>query len=580
MDDRIGMLEQEIRSLIARCGDLELRISALEAHRALGAAPAESLSSHLESPQVPNLESRIPGILALAGRLFIVIGGAYLLRALTDASTFSATIGISLGLMYALVWVAAAGLAAAKGLHPSGIFHGIAGSLIAFPLLWEAVTRFRILRTPWDSWAVAVLTAICLFVACRVRFQVLAWLAVSGAVVTTFALLPGAASMVPGTMLLILLGVVTLWIGYELEWKGLRWLVAIAANLAVFSLTFAALAGHPRESPAAALLVQLFMLGLYLASVAVRTVVRARNVIPFEVFQVVAAFVLGFGGAIYTTRATGIGSTVLGVAALVLGAACYGVAFSFMDRQEGRGRNFHFYTSLALLFSLTGTSLLLHGTALCFTWVSIAVLTSWLGWSHSRVALTLHATLCMVAAALTSHVIRYSISAFTGPATAVGALPSLAQVLVLLGAAACIAWPLPEHTDVNQLWYRMQRLVLTTLLVLGIGGAVIAVGSHFWTGPHTGGMDPGILATARTIVLALSALGLTWMGRTQRFQEWGWLLYPALTVTGLKMLFEDFSNSRPATLFIALAAYGCVLILSPRMRRRSDGSKAPTEAPL
>jgi hypothetical protein len=157
------------------------------------------------------------------------------------------------------------------------------------------------------------------------------------------------------TVFLILLGVATLWIGYELEWKGLRWLVAFAANLAVFSLTFGALAGHPRETPAAAPLVQLLMLGLYLASVAARTLVRACNVTPFEVFQVVAAFVLGFGGAIYTTRATGIGSNVLGIAAVLLGIACYGVAFSFMDRQEGRGRNFHFYTSLALLFSLTGT---------------------------------------------------------------------------------------------------------------------------------------------------------------------------------------------------------------------------------
>jgi len=58
-----------------------------------------------------------------------------------------------------------------------------------------------------------------------------------------------------------------------------------------------------------------------------------------------------------------------------------------------------------------------------------------------------------------------------------------------------------------------------------------------------------------------------WMGRSKRFVEWGWLLYPVLAATGLKILLEDFPRSRPATLFLALAVYGCALIFSPRLRR-------------
>ena len=36
------------------------------------------------------------------------------------------------------------------------------------------------------------------------------------------------------------------------------------------------------------------------------------------------------------------------------------------------------------------------------------------------------------------------------------------------------------------------------------------------------------------------------------------------------MIFEDFRLSHPSTLFVALAAYGCVLILSPRLRRKPN----------
>jgi len=38
-------------------------------------------------------------------------------------------------------------------------------------------------------------------------------------------------------------------------------------------------------------------------------------------------------------------------------------------------------------------------------------------------------------------------------------------------------------------------------------------------------------------------------------------------IVGLKMVVQDFRDSRPATLFIALALYGIALIVAPRLRR-------------
>jgi hypothetical protein len=65
------------------------------------------------------------------------------------------------------------------------------------------------------------------------------------------------------------------------------------------------------------------------------------------------------------------------------------------------------------------------------------------------------------------------------------------------------------------------------------------------------------------------------MGRRSSCREWGWLVYPLLVGIGLKLVTQDFKDSRPATLFIALAIYGAALIVTPRLRRRVD--KAGTQ---
>jgi len=111
--------------------------------------------------------------------------------------------------------------------------------------------------------------------------------------------------------------------------------------------------------------------------------------------------------------------------------------------------------------------------------------------------------------------------------------------------------------------------------VCGLGAIAVTAASSAWGGTAAGYTDAGILATIRTVVLALAAAVLAWAGRQRQFLEWGWLVYPVLALTGIKMLLEDMPQSRPATLFIALAAYGGALIASPRLRRRMPSSAHP-----
>jgi hypothetical protein len=67
---------------------------------------------------------------------------------------------------------------------------------------------------------------------------------------------------------------------------------------------------------------------------------------------------------------------------------------------------------------------------------------------------------------------------------------------------------------------------------------------------------------------------LAWGSRALNLIEGAWLVYPFLTLTGLKFVIEDFRAGTPATLFLSFALYGLALILGPRLCRRSSGASS------
>jgi hypothetical protein len=147
---------------------------------------------------------------------------------------------------------------------------------------------------------------------------------------------------------------------------------------------------------------------------------------------------------------------------------------------------------------------------------------------------------------------------------------SPASLVVLVAVGACWLIPMSPAAESWGAYSRLPRLFIIVALAWSLGGWILAMLAPALSGTPGSGADAGIVATARTSILAAAALALAWAGRRDRFREAGWLLYPVLVAGGLKLLLEDLPHSRPATLFLALAFYGGALIAAPRMGRRGS----------
>jgi len=119
------------------------------------------------------------------------------------------------------------------------------------------------------------------------------------------------------------------------------------------------------------------------------------------------------------------------------------------------------------------------------------------------------------------------------------------------------------------------RFALAVALVWLASGCLVGFLADVAAVSSDGTTNLGSLATVRTGVLAAVTLAVAAISKNERFREWAWLVYPMLVFIGLKMVVQDFKDSRPATLFIALALFGVALIVVPRLRRSARRAASP-----
>jgi len=576
MSDRVAELEARVAVLSEALERLEGRVAAMERSRTPArrtAPPARPDAAAARAADRAELAA-LGGTVTFVGRTLLVLAGAFLLRALTDAGTLSAWAGVTAGLAYAGTWIAIADRAAAHGRRTSAGFHAAAAVVIGFPLLFEAASRFRLLSPAVAAALLAAFTAVALAVAARRRFEALAWLVALGGAATAVALMPFGGRLAPPILYLVALGVAPLWLGYVLDWIWLRWPIAIATNLAVLALVARAMNPRAAEGPGTLLAVELALLAPWLGSIAARTLYLRRPVVLFEVVQTAALLAVGLGGGALVAARSGTGEVALGVASVAMGAAAYAVSFAFVERQERAKANFVFYTSVAIVFVLAGAALALPGAALPIALGALAAAVAVLARRHGRRTLGAHAAAYGVAAVATSGLLgaaaRATFSSAGGAFERAGpaALTTLALAAVAAGLGSEARGTFRE---------RVPRLALVAAIAVASEGVLLG-----WLAPLAArgpAADPGAVATLRTAVLVGGTFALAFLGRSEGWCEARWLVYPLLALTGLKLLVEDVSRSRPATLFVAFAAYGAALLVVPRLRRATPSPPPAATSP-
>ncbi len=567
-------LEEQVRALSDRVASLEARFAAIETSPVAAPASGASGANAVEPVRLtPGAEAGFDPlrIVAALGRALIILGGAFLLRALTEGGTWPSAVGVSLGLLYALTWVATSTRSAVGGKHLQAIFDGGTALAIGFPLIAEAALKFGLFTPILAAMALGAFTACVLLSASHGHLPSLAWLASLGGLATGLTLMASTGVVAPFSFYFTSLGVGTLWLGYLRHWRGLRWPTGAVASFAVLGVTMRAVAEPPVDSAALAWASQGFLLVAYLGSIAIRTLFRGRQVIVFEIAQTLLALLVGLGGMIAVGRSVGAGGLLLGGVITALGVAAYAVAFQFLARHAPGAQNFYFYSSLALLFVMVGIWTALGGPsrAMALTALGIALAAAWS--RSSRSTLGVHTAVALLAASEAAGLAAVALAAFVGqlPPANLSLWPALvtfAAVLALSASRLCASRGAALSPADGP------GLALALVASVGLAGLVtlLVAAAVDQALPPSG--SRAMLDTIRTAVLSMVAVGCARLPRLGRFSACGRLAYPLLAATGLKLLLIDLRSSRASTLFAALACYGAALLLVPRLRRRAEGS--------
>jgi len=568
-----------LEELSARVGELERRLSALE-------HPVQIQGPQLEQPaiQAPAIlspgeaPSAQPGVFSVFGRAVLGIAGAYLLRAVAESGSFPPWIAVAIALTYSAVWLVWAAWPGAQT-QLTRYTYSITAALILSPMLWEATVRFRMLEPRVTAAVLAGFALLAAALAWRRNISSVVWVGTLTAVITALLLMAPTYALVPFTLALLTMALLSEFAAIRGRWLALRPVVALAADLAVLILII--ILGNSRAVPPQyapvgsgiliALAAALFV--IYTFSFVIRSLVLELKVRGLEAVQLVITVLLAAWAALRVTH--GAGSVELGVFCLLAGAACHFVAFGLLARLRVRP-NFHFYAACGLAFVMAGSFLALPSVPLVICLCVAAAIATTLGVRARNPELDLHGVVYLSGAVFASGLLEYAGRALAGSYPTVhGALPMVAAGAALLCAAMVSRYPGERSVE------RILRLLPAVLAVYA--GAALAVAAL--VGLIARGAAPTLpqLSVIRTMVTCAAALLLAFVGARWKRLELVWMAYAAALLGSLKLVFEDLRIGNTRSLAASLFIYGGVLILIPRLvrvgKRRAEDTLIPVASP-
>ena len=513
MDDPVSGLEKQVAELARSLRSVEARVAALEGSatplplQVAEPGPAPGLAS------VPSAaaEPAVPSIVALAGRCLFVLAGAFLVRALTDSGALPHAAGVALGLAYALTWLVLADRAGRAGFKAAANAWGVTALVIACPLIWEASTRFGVLRPTAAAAVLFAVAAAALGASVHRSLGVLAWTAVLSVLATACLLLSTTHALVTFGALLVFLAAGAEEASVRRGWAGLPWLPAVVADLVVLEAVWIVV--RPEGLPEAyAGLSRGAVLALALAVFAVSLVGTVRPAFgrtgkpdAFETIQLGAALLLAVFAVSRLTPLAGLPPPVI-----------WGV--------------FGFAAAVAPA-RIVGSAAPAYGAVL------------------------------LLVAAVASGLAAFVGHAFIG--SPVTGLPATDSLLVLGLSAAATALLVARVRGGTGGPARWAMFTLACVSIVG-AGALAVYGLALVVAPDG---EPGRTAAARGAVLAAAAVLLASFRRLRTLAPLARLTYPVLAIAGLKLLIDDLPHGRPSTLVATFVLYGAALIIVPRILR-------------
>jgi hypothetical protein len=559
-ETRLLALEEKVTLLAARLDHMEQRLSGLSLPSLPETWPLSAATAHGASAR-----TEMARWVTFLGRSCVVLGGAFLIRALTDGRILPGSLGVALGLLFAATWVYFAHRAEARGVKVSAGFHAVVATLIAYPLILESTTRLGAMSPAASALTLIAFTGSLLAVSWRDRLVWLAWIGVLVCLATTLVLLRATSAGPEFTAVLLVLAAATFfWLGDR--WRALRWAPAVVLDLVILRAVL--------TSTPPVLLFAVALAGMSLGLALSRTTTGTRAVGAFEVFQTVAGLVIGLAGALRAFQEAGYGVGVVAGGVLATSLVTTFFASWVVPRRGNRDLDFLFYAALSLALVSAGVALLTGGDLRGVLWSALSLLAVLLGRRSHPVSLWSLAVLLALGAAFSSGLLSFIWEALAGREAIhwQGVRPGTVIVLglVVLGYLATVP-PLQSALSAPSS-SASQRLPAAVLLLLGSAGvaALLLQGSH----PLT--VDLARLASARTVVAVGVALSLTLIRRQVPRPELTWITTLALGLGGVELALVELPSGRPLTLLVSFVIYGAGLILVTRLA--PPGRDLPTSS--
>jgi hypothetical protein len=443
------------------------------------------------------------------------------------------------------------------------------------------LVRFHALGAWTTGGLLVVFTLSGLVISWRKNLVSVAWITSLAGLAACLALMKQTQDLLPFTTALLAMALAVETSACLEHYLGERWVVALAADLAIMLTTFVVArsgglpAGYAPLSVAQVMGVQVALVVIYLSSTIVRTLMRGFRIASFEIMQSATALAVAGLGAIRVAQGDAGAVLTVGLFCGLCGVACYVVSLAFLDHGEERDRNFHTYAVFGLILTLAATRVLLNDGTLAGIWCLLSLLCVLVGRRAGRSTLKAHAAVYLLLASAVSGAAGFANNHFLGESGHAGSAPSLPMSIVAVSAVACYALlvrgTVPAGAGVV---YRAACTVLAATAAWisgGLAAALFAPVCRRGAGPAGADFCPALL----TALLAAMALGLSALARRWGRPEMRWVSWLVAVAVSYKLLMQDLRQAHTFALVLSLAAYGACLILLPRL-----GPNRPAAGPV